>query len=106
MTWFKERPKDVRRDRASPEADDADAVGPRLIRLQLEAETIMKIADLRLTGLAGGTVEGGWAEELKPEDNLHTIVEVITDEGLVGIGSAMTSRALVEAARQSARGRC
>ena len=24
----------------------------------------MKIADLRLTGLAGGTVEGGWAEEL------------------------------------------
>ena len=24
----------------------------------------MKIADIRLTGLAGGTVEGGWAEEL------------------------------------------
>jgi L-alanine-DL-glutamate epimerase-like enolase superfamily enzyme len=57
----------------------------------------MKIVDLRLTGLAGGTVEGGWAEELKPEDNLHTIVEVLTDEGLVGLGSAMTSRALVEA---------
>jgi D-galactarolactone cycloisomerase len=58
----------------------------------------MTIADLRLTGLAGGTVEGGWAEELKPDDNLHTIVEVVTDEGLVGIGSAMTSAALVEAA--------
>jgi L-alanine-DL-glutamate epimerase-like enolase superfamily enzyme len=57
----------------------------------------MKIADLRLTGLAGGTVEGGWAAELKPDDNLHTVVEVITDEGLIGIGSAMTSRALVEA---------
>ena len=42
----------------------------------------MKIVDIRITGLAGGTVEGGWAEELKPEDDLHTIVEVVTDEGL------------------------
>jgi D-galactarolactone cycloisomerase len=57
----------------------------------------MKIADLRLTGLTGGTVEGGWAEELVPEDNIHTIVEVVTDEGLVGIGSAYTSLALVDA---------
>ena len=30
----------------------------------------MTIADLRLTGLAGGTVEGGWAEELTPADNI------------------------------------
>ena len=58
----------------------------------------MKIADLRLTGLTGGTVEGGWAEELTPADNINTVVEVITDDGLVGIGSAMTSVALVGAA--------
>jgi L-alanine-DL-glutamate epimerase-like enolase superfamily enzyme len=58
----------------------------------------MKITDIRLTGLAGGTVEGGWADELKPEDDLNTVVEVLTDEGLVGIGSAMTSKALVEGA--------
>lgn len=58
----------------------------------------MKIVDIRLTGLSGGTVEGGWAHELKPEDDLHTIVEVVTDEGLVGVGSAMTSKALVAAA--------
>ena len=58
----------------------------------------MKIADIRLTGLAGATVEGGWAEELVPDDNLHTIVEVVTDGGLVGVGSAMTSKALVAAA--------
>src|SRR3989442_1418898 len=57
----------------------------------------MKIADLRLTGLTGGTVEGGWAEELVPEDNIHTIVEVVTDDGRVGVGSAYTSLALVEA---------
>jgi L-alanine-DL-glutamate epimerase-like enolase superfamily enzyme len=58
----------------------------------------MKIVDIRLTGLAGGTVEGGWANELKPEDDLNTIVEVVTDEGLIGVGSAMTSKSLVEAA--------
>src|SRR5215467_15008165 len=58
----------------------------------------MKIADLRLTGLTGGTVEGGWAEELVPEDNIHTIVEVVTDDGLIGVGSAYTSQALVDAA--------
>ena len=58
----------------------------------------MKITDIRLTGLAGGTVEGGWANELKPADDLNTLVEVITDEGLIGVGSAMTSKALVEAA--------
>ncbi|MEN9673484.1 MAG: L-rhamnonate dehydratase, partial [Planctomycetota bacterium] len=50
----------------------------------------MKIVDLRITGLAGGTVEGGWAKELTPEDNVHTIVEVLTDGGLVGIGSTFT----------------
>jgi L-alanine-DL-glutamate epimerase-like enolase superfamily enzyme len=56
----------------------------------------MKIADVRLTGLSGGTVEGGWAEELVPDDNIHTVVEVLTDSGLVGVGSVYTSRALVD----------
>ena len=58
----------------------------------------MKIVDLRITGLAGGTVEGGWAKELTPEDNVHTIVEVLTDGGLVGIGSTFTNSELVRAA--------
>ena len=58
----------------------------------------MKIADVRITGLTGGTVEGGWAEELTPEDNVHTIVEVLTDEGLIGLGSTFTSCHLVAAA--------
>ncbi|MCI0681782.1 MAG: mandelate racemase/muconate lactonizing enzyme family protein [Gemmataceae bacterium] len=58
----------------------------------------MKITDIRITGLAGGTVEGGWVEDLKPDDDLHTIVEVITDEGLTGVGSAYTSKALVAGA--------
>lgn len=58
----------------------------------------MKIKTIRITGLKGGTVEGGWVDDLKPEDDLHTIVEVISDENLIGIGSVFTSKALVEAA--------
>lgn len=58
----------------------------------------MKIAEVRLTGLTGGTVEGGWAEELTPEDNVHTVVEVVTDDGRVGVGSTFTSSHLVAAA--------
>ena len=62
----------------------------------------MFIADIRLTGLSGGTVEGGWAEELVPDDNIHTIVEVLTDDGRTGIGSVYTSQALVEGGGQAA----
>src|SRR5437868_1104462 len=57
----------------------------------------MKITNLRITGLAGGTVEGGWVDDLKPEEDINTIVEVLTDEDLTGIGSAMTSKALIAA---------
>src|SRR5438067_132592 len=63
----------------------------------------MKIADIRYTGLTGGTVEGGWAEELTPEDNVHTVVEVLTDDGLVGVGSTFTSSHLVAAATRLLR---
>src|SRR5437667_909921 len=58
----------------------------------------MKIVDVRCTGLAGGTVEGGWVDDLKPEDDVHTIVEVLTDDGPSGVGSVFTGRGLTEAA--------
>ena len=58
----------------------------------------MKIVDVRVTGLSGGTVDGGWPGGNKPEEDLNTILEVVTDEGLVGVGSAMTSKALAAAA--------
>jgi L-alanine-DL-glutamate epimerase-like enolase superfamily enzyme len=63
----------------------------------------MKIADVRLTGLVGGTVEGGWADELAPEDNVHTVVEVLTEDGRVGLGSTFTSSHLVAAATRLLR---
>ena len=58
----------------------------------------MKIRDVRVIGLVGGTVDGGWPQGNKPEEDLNTLVEVHTDEGLVGLGSSMTSRSLVAAA--------
>ncbi len=63
----------------------------------------MKIIDVRITGLSGGTVDGGWPGGMKPEEDLNTIVEVLADDGLTGIGSAMTSKALVGAAVQLLR---
>src|SRR5438045_5055781 len=63
----------------------------------------MKIVDIRITGLTGGTVDGGWPQGNKPEEDLNTLVEVLTDEGLAGIGSAMTSKSLVQAGVQLLR---
>ena len=58
----------------------------------------MKIREIRCAGLRGATPEGGWTNELRPEDCVHTLVAVHTDEGLVGLGCAYTNDALVRAA--------
>ncbi|MBM3875541.1 MAG: mandelate racemase/muconate lactonizing enzyme family protein [Verrucomicrobia bacterium] len=58
----------------------------------------MKIRDIRCAGLRGATPEGGWSNELRPEDCVHTLVAVHTDEGLTGLGSVFTNDALVRAA--------
>lgn len=58
----------------------------------------MKIQEIRAAGLRGHTPAGGWSNELKPADIVHTLLTVHTDEGLVGVGSVFTSEALVRAA--------
>lgn len=57
----------------------------------------MKIKEIRTIPLLGTTPISGWEHETRPEDNLHTLVEVETDDGLVGVGSCYTSAALVNA---------
>lgn len=58
-------------------------------------ENSLKIQDVRAIGLRGGTPEGGWSEELRPDDVVHTLVMVRTDDGLVGTGSVFTNAGLV-----------
>ena len=55
----------------------------------------MKITDIRAFGLRGRTPEGGWSNELKPEDCVHTVLRVRTDGGVTGWGSVFTSEDLV-----------
>ena len=63
----------------------------------------MKIIEVRAIPLLGRTTEGGWDTEIEPEENLHTLIEVVTDETvngkrLTGIGSVYTSQSLVDGA--------
>jgi len=57
----------------------------------------MKIREIRCAGLRGATPEGGWSNEIKPEDCVQTLIAVHTDEGAVGLGSVFTNDALVRA---------
>ena len=58
----------------------------------------MRIRSIRCAGLRGATPEGGWSHELKPDDCVHTLVAVLSDEGLTGVGSVFTSDHLVRGA--------
>lgn len=55
----------------------------------------MKIREILAFGLRGRTPEGGWSNELQPEDCVHTLIAVRTEEGPIGWGSVFTSEELV-----------
>ena len=57
----------------------------------------MKITAINLLPLRGRTPDGGWDERFLDENyNLHTLVEVVTDEGVTGVGSVFTTSKLIE----------
>ena len=58
----------------------------------------MKITGLDVCPLTGGTVDGGWPQGHEPQEDLHTLVVVYTDDGPVGYGSCFTSGKLVTGA--------
>ena len=66
----------------------------------------MKIRDIRAVGLRGATPESGWTYEVGPDDCLHTLIAVTTDEGVTGLGSVFSSDTLVEAALAELRPLC
>ena len=63
----------------------------------------MKITEVLTIPLAGATHDTGWPGGTKADEQMNTLLEVKTDEGLTGIGSVFTSQALVEAALQILR---
>lgn len=63
----------------------------------------MAIVEIKTYPLSGATQDTGWVGGTDPNEQMNTLVEVISDEGLTGIGSCFTSRALVEAALQVLR---
>lgn len=60
----------------------------------------MKIRQFHVAGLYGATPEGGWDQELDPDDCVHTLLAITTDEGVTGYGSAFTNVDLVKASLQ------
>jgi D-galactarolactone cycloisomerase len=58
----------------------------------------MHIREIEVMGLVGATPEGGWSNELRPEDSVHSLVVVRTSEGIDGVGGAFTNAGLVRAA--------
>lgn len=56
------------------------------------------IVELEVCPLVGATVDGGWPQGHEPQENLHTIVILRTDDGREGFGSCFTSGTLVAGA--------
>jgi L-alanine-DL-glutamate epimerase-like enolase superfamily enzyme len=57
----------------------------------------MRIRSVQSFGLRGKSPKGGWSNEIAPEDAVHALIVVQTDEGAWGIGSVFTDARLVAA---------
>jgi D-galactarolactone cycloisomerase len=60
--------------------------------------TDIKIRKIVSVPLLGESPKGGWSNEIRPEDSIHTLIAVHTDAGITGYGSAFTNGGLVAAA--------
>ena len=56
----------------------------------------MKITAVKTIPLGGSTHDHGWPGGTDPNVQYNTLIEVIGEDGFVGIGSCYTSRQLVE----------
>jgi L-alanine-DL-glutamate epimerase-like enolase superfamily enzyme len=63
-------------------------------------ETRMKITAVRTIPLGGATHDHGWPGGTDPNVQYNTLVEVVGEDGFVGIGSCYTTRLLVEGSLQ------
>jgi L-alanine-DL-glutamate epimerase-like enolase superfamily enzyme len=58
----------------------------------------MKITQVEVIPLCGGTVDGGWPQGHEPEEDINTLLIVRTDGRIEGVGSCYTSGSLIAAA--------
>lgn len=58
------------------------------------------IHSIEVAPLFGESPKGGWSAEIKPEDSVHSLIAVHTEEGITGLGSVFTDGRLVQAAVQ------
>jgi L-alanine-DL-glutamate epimerase-like enolase superfamily enzyme len=58
----------------------------------------IRIRSIVAAPLLGESPKGGWSNEIRPEDSVHTLIAVHTDAGITGYGSVFTNGGLVEAA--------
>jgi L-alanine-DL-glutamate epimerase-like enolase superfamily enzyme len=61
---------------------------------------IMKIVAVNTIPLGGATHDHGWPGGTDPNVQYNTLVEVVSEDGIAGIGSCYTTRALVEGSLQ------
>jgi D-galactarolactone cycloisomerase len=59
------------------------------------ARNHVRILAIEVYPLSGGTVDGGWPQGHEPQENLHTLIIVRSDDGLAGYGSCFTSGKLI-----------
>ena len=58
----------------------------------------LRIRSIVAAPLMGESPKGGWSAEIRPDDSVHALIAVHTDEGITGYGSVFTNGGLVEAA--------
>ncbi|MBB3772564.1 L-alanine-DL-glutamate epimerase-like enolase superfamily enzyme [Angulomicrobium tetraedrale] len=56
------------------------------------------IRSIHVAPLFGESPKGGWSAEIRPEDSVHALIAVHTEEGLTGHGSVFTDGRLASAA--------
>ena len=58
----------------------------------------LRITRIEAVPLFGESPKGGWSAEIRPQDSIHALIAVHTDDGITGHGSVFTDGRLVQAA--------
>ena len=57
----------------------------------------MRIARVESLALLGRSPKGGWSNEIRPEDSIHALIVIETEDGTTGVGSVFTDGRLARA---------